>query len=108
MPSTAGLGRRLRSTLLVPFLAILLALVVGAVFMALSSPLVNGSFDLTLPFRAYGALFKGAFGSWEALTRTMANANSSERQCQASAPDCAGLRTVPRRRHGDSAQGCGR
>ncbi len=74
MPSTAGLGRRLRSTLLVPFLAILLALVVGAVFMALSSPLVNGSFDLTLPFRAYGALFKGAFGSWEALTRTLANA----------------------------------
>ena len=42
MPSTAGLARRLKNTLLIPALAILLALIAGAIFMALSSPLVNG------------------------------------------------------------------
>jgi simple sugar transport system permease protein len=74
MTSTVSLRARLRSTLLIPTLAIMLALVAGALVMFLSSPLVDGSFDITLPFRAYWALFRGAFGSWEAITRTLVNA----------------------------------
>ncbi len=42
--------------------------------MILSSPLVNGSFDLTLPITAYVALFQGAFGSVDAWVKTLVNA----------------------------------
>jgi ABC-type uncharacterized transport system permease subunit len=65
---------RIRSVVLLPFLAIVLALLTGAVIMILSSPLVNGSFDLTLPITAYVALFEGAFGSVDAWVKTLANA----------------------------------
>jgi simple sugar transport system permease protein len=65
---------RIRALVLVPFLAIVLALVTGAVIMILSSPLVDG-FDLTLPITAYVALFRGAFGSFDAIVETLTEAS---------------------------------
>jgi simple sugar transport system permease protein len=65
--------RRLRDVALLPTIAILLALVFGAILMILSSPLVKG-FDLTLPITAYKALVVGAFGSTTGLVSTLVNA----------------------------------
>ena len=70
MPSLA----KIRSLVLVPALAILLALAVGAAFMILSSPLIDGSFNVLLPVEAYVALFRGAFGSLDAIVNTLKNA----------------------------------
>jgi len=63
-----------RSVLLVPVLAILLALVVGAVIMFLSSPLIVDEFDIWLPFEAYAALIKGSLGSANAIIQTLVEA----------------------------------
>ncbi|MGI8872057.1 MAG: ABC transporter permease [Candidatus Limnocylindria bacterium] len=57
----------------IPVLAIFLALVVGAVLMILSSPLING-LDPGLPLSAYAALVSGAFGSPDALVQTVVSA----------------------------------
>jgi simple sugar transport system permease protein len=65
---------RLRSVALVPALAVLLALIVGAVIMIITSPMVTGSFSLTLPFEAYAAMLGGAFGSVDAWAKTLVNA----------------------------------
>ncbi|MEO8245990.1 MAG: ABC transporter permease [Chloroflexota bacterium] len=59
---------------LLPAMAILLALVVGAVIMIASSPLVSGSVDLGLPLTAYGALVSGSFGSFDAIINTLVQA----------------------------------
>lgn len=66
--------RRVRSLVLVPALSMLLAFLVGAIFLILSSPLINGSLDLLLPVRAYAVLFSGAFGSGQAIVNTLVNA----------------------------------
>ncbi len=42
--------------------------------MILSSPLVDGSFNFLLPVEAYVALFRGAFGSLDAIVNTLKNA----------------------------------
>jgi simple sugar transport system permease protein len=65
--------RRVRDVALLPAIAILLALVFGAILMILSSPLVKG-FDLTLPITSYKALVVGAFGSTTGLVSTVVNA----------------------------------
>jgi general nucleoside transport system permease protein len=79
-PSPAAKSRRTVGGLLdsfvanfaIPLIAIVLALLVGALVMILSSALVPGhGFDLTLPLTAYASLFSGAFGSPEALTSTL-------------------------------------
>jgi simple sugar transport system permease protein len=64
---------RIRAVALLPAIAILLALIVGAVLMIVSSPLVNG-FDPTLPLTAYQALAVGSFGSGNAIVNTLVNA----------------------------------
>ena len=64
---------RVRSVALLPAIAIALALVFGALVMILSSPLVHG-FDPTLPLTAYAALGVGAFGSFNGIVNTLANA----------------------------------
>jgi general nucleoside transport system permease protein len=64
---------RIRSLTLVPFLAIVLALLTGAVIMILSSPLIDG-FDPLLPVTAYVALFKASFGSLDGIVETLAEA----------------------------------
>ncbi len=63
----------LRLTLL-PATAILLALVVGAVIMIASSPLVRGGLNLALPLTAYGALVAGSVGSINAIVNTLVQA----------------------------------
>ncbi|MGH2455701.1 MAG: ABC transporter permease [Candidatus Limnocylindria bacterium] len=65
--------QRIQAVALLPLIAILLALLVGAVLMILSSPLIRG-FDLTLPLTAYQALAIGAFGSVNGLVNTLVNA----------------------------------
>lgn len=50
----------LRGQILITVGATVLALVVGAVLMILTSPLITGGLDLALPFEAYSALIEGA------------------------------------------------
>jgi general nucleoside transport system permease protein len=69
-----SVGEQIVRTTLLPTIAILLALVVGAVIMLASSPLVRGSFDATLPLRAYGALVAGSVGSSNAIVNTLVQA----------------------------------
>jgi simple sugar transport system permease protein len=63
-----------RQQLLVPILAILLALAVGAVIMVLSSPLIDGQIDWTIWITAYQALIEGSIGSKNALHQTLVEA----------------------------------
>ena len=65
---------RVRSVALIPALSVVLALLVGAVIMILTSPLVVDSFSLTLPLEAYVAMISGAFGSLNGIVNTFANA----------------------------------
>jgi simple sugar transport system permease protein len=71
----ASLGRAARaawSIVALPFIAIVLALLVGAVVIIASQFLVPGRvIDLTLPIGAYVALFGGAFGSFDGIVRTL-------------------------------------
>jgi simple sugar transport system permease protein len=69
----SAIGRAL-SKVVLPLAAIGLALVVGAVIMILTSPLVRGEFNLALPFVAYGALVAGSVGSIDAIIGTLAAA----------------------------------
>lgn len=69
LPSLA----RIRDLTLIPILAIVLALVLGAIIMIASSPLLNG-FSLVLPFQAYYALAEGAFSSFTNIVTTIVNA----------------------------------
>jgi general nucleoside transport system permease protein len=55
--------RRVWAQLLLTFGAVFLALVVGAVLMVATSPLIVRELDLGLPLRAYGALVQGALGT---------------------------------------------
>jgi simple sugar transport system permease protein len=52
----------------------LLAVLVGAVIMIASSPLVRGSLNLGLPLTAYGALVAGSVGSINAIVNTLVQA----------------------------------
>lgn len=71
--SEAPFLRRLLRLVAVPAVAVLGALVVGAIIISLSS-LASGSLDLMLPLRAYGNLFEGAFGSTRGILFTIATA----------------------------------
>jgi general nucleoside transport system permease protein len=63
------------SVLALPVLSIVLALVVGAVVIILSSALVPGKeFDLGLPLTAYAALFEGSLGSDAGRVETLVQA----------------------------------
>ena len=71
---TRPLGSRILGVALLPAIAILLALLVGAVIMIASSPLVRGGFNPLLPLTAYGALVAGSVGSWNAIINTLVQA----------------------------------
>ncbi len=73
-PRIAPVLQRVREVALVPSLSIALALVIGAVIMILSSPLVSGEFNPMLPVTAYLAMLGGAFGSFDGVVRTLVNA----------------------------------
>jgi general nucleoside transport system permease protein len=66
--------RRAVSVATIPALAIVLALIVGAVIMIASSPLLPGGFDVTLPLVAYASLVQGAFGGFNPLVSTIVDA----------------------------------
>jgi ABC-type uncharacterized transport system permease subunit len=68
-----SLLRRIQAVALLPAIAIILALLVGAILIAASSPLIHG-FDLTLPLISYRALFLGAFGSFNGVVDTLVQA----------------------------------
>lgn len=72
-----GIGRGLRRIgrqLVVPVIAIILALIVGAVIMVLSSPLIDGQLDLTIWITAYKALWDGSIGSEAGRITTLVEA----------------------------------
>ncbi|MGZ3587193.1 MAG: ABC transporter permease [Candidatus Limnocylindrales bacterium] len=65
---------RLRTQLAVPLGAIVLALIVGAVVLIATSPIVTGSLDLLLPVRTYWAIIQGSLGSVNGLVDTFVSA----------------------------------
>lgn len=65
---------RLRRQLLLPAGAVVLALLVGAVALVASSPLVKGYVDLGLPLATYAALVQGSILSINGLVDTIVNA----------------------------------
>jgi simple sugar transport system permease protein len=74
-PSTAAAdassaGRRLATAILVPLIAVGVALLLGSIVMLFSS-FAKGGLDVTLPFRAYWSLFLGSFGDVNALVNTI-------------------------------------
>jgi len=60
--------------LILPASALVLALVVGAIFVIASSPLITGEVDWNLPLVAYLALVKGSLGSVSGWIETLVNA----------------------------------
>ena len=65
---------RLRRQLLLPAGTVVLALLVGAVALVASSPLVKGYVDLGLPLATYAALVQGSILSINGLVDTIVNA----------------------------------
>ena len=65
---------RLRRQLLLPAGTVVLALLVGAVALVASSPLVKGYVDLGLPLATYSALVQGSILSINGLVDTIVNA----------------------------------
>ena len=69
------IGNRVWATMALPLLSIVLALVVGAVVIILSSALEPGKpIDFGLPLRAYGALFGGSLGGENGRVSTLVQA----------------------------------
>jgi general nucleoside transport system permease protein len=66
--------RRFLAPLILPASALILALITGAVFIVLSSPLVEGAFDVGLPLKAYAALVSGSLLSPNGWIDTLVNA----------------------------------
>ena len=60
--------------LVLPAAALLLALITGAIFIAVSSPLVEDHFDWGLPLQAYAALISGSLLSPSGWIDTLVNA----------------------------------
>ena len=73
-PGRLSLLRRALRTLLLPASAIVLALLVGAVIMIASSPLVRGDVNPMLPLTAYAALVAGSVGSFNGIVNTLVQA----------------------------------
>jgi ABC-type uncharacterized transport system permease subunit len=63
--------RRIWRVASIPLLAIVLAFVVAAVVIVISSIVTPTGFDLFLPLGAYGSLFAGAFGSGTGIVNTL-------------------------------------
>ncbi|MGI8657606.1 MAG: ABC transporter permease [Candidatus Limnocylindria bacterium] len=77
VPPGAGnssFAQRVLRTTLLPAAAIFLALLVGGIFMILSSPLVDGELNPMLPLTAYWALVSGSLGSLNGIINTLAQA----------------------------------
>ena len=68
------MSRNLRGQLAITGGAIALALVVGAIVMIATSPIISASLDVGLPLEAYAALIEGAFLSTNGLIDTLVRA----------------------------------
>ena len=66
-----GVARRIWRVASIPLLAIVLAFVVAAVVIVVSSAFTSTGFDLFLPIGAYSSLLAGAFGSGNGITNTL-------------------------------------
>jgi simple sugar transport system permease protein len=66
--------RRFVNPLVLPAAALVLALITGAVFIVVSSPLVKGELDIGLPLNAYRALVEGSLLSPNGWIDTLVNA----------------------------------
>jgi len=55
----------------IPLLAIILAFIVAAVVIVVSSVFTSTGFDVFLPLGAYGSLLAGAFGSGTGISNTL-------------------------------------
>ena len=66
-----GVARRIWRVASIPLLAIVLAFVVAAVVIVVSSAFTSTGFDLFLPISAYSSLLAGAFGSGNGITNTL-------------------------------------
>jgi len=64
-------ARRIGQLVAVPAAAIVSAFIVGAIVLIVSSPLVTGGLDLTLPLRTYYALLSGSLLSFTAIIDTI-------------------------------------
>jgi len=73
-PRRTSRWSRAGRALLLPAAAIALALVVGAIIMIVSSPLVRGELNWGLPLTAYSALVAGSVGSTNAIVNTLVQA----------------------------------
>jgi simple sugar transport system permease protein len=60
--------------MLIPSLAVLLGLLVGAVVIVLAHALAGNGWDLLLPLEAYAAMLEGALGSVDGIIRTLTEA----------------------------------
>jgi simple sugar transport system permease protein len=61
-------------TTLIPALAVLLGLLVGAVVIVVAHALAGDGWDLLLPLQAYAAMLEGALGSVDGIIRTLTEA----------------------------------
>ena len=66
-----SVARELWQVASIPLLAIVLAFIVAAVVVVISSTFTSTGFDVFLPFGAYASLLAGAFGSGTALSNTL-------------------------------------
>jgi simple sugar transport system permease protein len=70
-PAPRALWARIIQVSAVPIAAVLLALLVGSIFIVVTSLLTGGELDLLLPWVAYASLFFGAFGGLNPIVDTM-------------------------------------
>jgi simple sugar transport system permease protein len=70
-PRPRSLGARLIQVSAIPIAAVLLAFLVGSVFILVSSLLTGRGLDLLLPWTAYTSLFFGAFGGVNPIVDTL-------------------------------------
>ena len=77
-PATASRAssavRGVLRTMLLPALAVLLGLIVGAIVIVVSHALDGGGWNLLLPLEAYAAMLEGALGDVDAIIRTLVEA----------------------------------
>jgi ABC-type uncharacterized transport system permease subunit len=78
-PLSARLGRerisRALTTIVLPFVAMLLAVIIGSFFIYAADLIANkGAIDLGKPLTAYGALVKGSLLSFDAIVATLKQA----------------------------------
>jgi simple sugar transport system permease protein len=71
LPGVRRILGRVWSIAALPIIAIVIALLVGAVVILGSELIVGARFDPLLPVTAYVALFQGAFGSFDAFVDTL-------------------------------------